>query len=138
MESAQRGLVHRCASLQVYRNVQAARKTQVAHKVVQVSRYHNNGALARLAAGQMGDHSQRWTVQVIEVGMGHQHGIDGRQIAETQPWTTEPFQHKDPAGKVRVNQNVLAADLQEEAGVPDESNSQLAVRGEPRFVRLSA
>ena len=62
---------------------------------------------------------------MIEVGMRNQHRIDGRQIAHTQSRTPQSLQDEDPAREVGVNQNVLAADLQEKTGVSDERHSQL-------------
>ena len=55
-----------------------ARKAEVIHQVAQLPRHHDDRALARLAPGQPGDGPQRWPVEVVEVGVRDQHGVDGR------------------------------------------------------------
>ena len=65
---------------------------------------------------------------MVEVRVRHQHGIDGRQVAQPQAGTTQPLEDEEPACKIGIDDDVLAADLQEEAGVSDEGNTQLAAR----------
>ena len=110
-----------------------ARKSQITHQVAQMPGHDDQRPLAGLSLGQPGDGSQRRPVQVIEVGVRHQHRIDRRQVAHSHSRTTQPLQHEDPAGEVRVDQDVLAADLQKEAGVSDECHSQLSTPGENRL-----
>ena len=68
-------------------------------------------------------------MQMVEVGMGDQHGINGRQIAQPHSRSAQPFQDENPACEVRINENVLAADLQEKAGMPNESEAELVAPG---------
>ena len=84
------------------------------------------------------DGAQRRPVQMIEVRMRHQHQIDSRQIAHSNPGTPQPLQHKQPAREVRIDHHALPADLHEEAGMANERDPQFAVGDETRFVRLSA
>ena len=100
---------------------------------MEVPGHDNERPLARLATGQVRDGSQRRTMQVIEMRMGDQYGINSRQIAHSQSGTTQSLQHKNPAGEVRVDQYVFSANLQEEAGVPNECNSQLSSRRQNRL-----
>ena len=48
-----------------------------------------------------------------------------------------PFQKKQPARKVRVNDDTLSTDLHEETRVSDEGDAQLAVRYQLGLVSLS-
>src|ERR1700688_583088 len=81
--------------------------------------------------------SQRRAVQMIEMRVRYQHQVDGRQVAHSKPGTPQPLQHKQPAREVRIDYHALPTDLHKKAGVPDESDSQLAVRGQPGLVRIS-
>ena len=91
------------------------------------------GRLPDLAAREPRNGAQRRPVQVVEVRVRNQHRIDGRQIAQPQPGPPQPLEHEDPAREVRVDQNVLAADLEEEAGMSDEGYAQLTAAGQHRF-----
>src|ERR1700688_2173809 len=55
-----------------------------------------------------------------------QNEVNGRQITNLHPRLPESFQHKKPARKVRVNDDVLPTYLQEETGVPNKSHAHLA------------
>ena len=70
---------------------------------------------------------KRWPVKMIEVGMGDQHQVNGREIVDLHAWLPQSLQHKQPASKVRINQDVLSADLHEEAGMPDKGHAHLPV-----------
>ena len=75
---------------------------------------------------------------MIEMSMSDQHRIDGRKIPHAQPRTTQPLQNENPPGKVRVNENILATDLQKEAGVPNECNAELFPRNQDRLSTCAA
>lgn len=62
-------------------------------------------------------------MQMIEVRMRHQYGVDRRQVAHPQPRPTQPLQNKNPLREVWVDDNVLPADLQKEARVSDECDA---------------
>src|SRR3981189_743269 len=76
-------------------------------------------------------------MQVIEMGVRHQNYIHRRQIPHMQAWLSYPFQKKQPARKVRVDDDALPPDLQEEAGMPDEGDTHLPVVYELRLVGSS-
>src|SRR5258706_6127581 len=84
------------------------------------------------------DRPQRGPMQVIEVGVRHQHQIDSRQIPYSQPRTPQPLQHEKPASEVGIDHHALPGHLHEETGMPDERNPQLAVGSETRFMGLAA
>jgi hypothetical protein len=73
--------------------------------------------------------TQRRAVQMIKVRMRNQDDINGRQIPDAKSRTPQPFQHKQPARKVRIDHRTLPADLHKETGMANESDPQLAVRG---------
>src|SRR5258706_16429838 len=76
-------------------------------------------------------------MQMIEMGVRHQDHIHRRQIPHMQPWLSYPFQKKQPARKVGVDDDALSSDLQEEAGMPDESDTHLTIGYELGFVGSS-
>ena len=94
-------------------------------------------ALAGLATGERGDGTQRRTVQVVEVRVGDEHGVDGRQVAHAQAGTAETLEDEDPLGEVGVDDKVLATQLQEETGVANEGEAQLSASDELRFTGLA-
>ena len=73
-------------------------------------------------------------MQMIEVRMRYQHDVDGRQVAEAQARPAQALQHEDPAGKIWVDQDILPADLEKEAGMSDEGHAQFAPAGKYRFM----
>src|ERR1700686_1649203 len=83
------------------------------------------------------DGAQRRTMQMIEMRMGDQHHVDGRKVGNAQSGTTQALQHKKPACEVGIDDNALAANLHEKAGVADEGDAKFAIRGEPRLVSLT-
>src|ERR1039458_404623 len=76
-------------------------------------------------------------MEMIEVGMGHQHHVDGRQIGDSESGTAQAFQDEQPAREVRIDDDALSANLHEEAGMPDEGDAELAAGGEAGFVSLA-
>ena len=77
-------------------------------------------------------------MQVIEVGVGYQDQVCRRQIAQVQAGLAEALQHKQPACKVGVDDDVLSADLQEETGMSDEGDAEFAIRNQRWLVRLAS
>src|SRR5262245_20715363 len=71
------------------------------------------------------------------MGMSNQHYIELWQIFDAHARMPQAFQHKQPAGKIRINQNALSAQLKEEAGVPDEGDSQVALDDGDGLVALA-
>lgn len=74
---------------------------------------------------------------MVEVRVRDQDHVNGGQIAQMDSGLAQPFQDKQPAGEIGIDQNILAAHLQKEAGVADESQSQLSVGGEFGFMGLA-
>lgn len=108
---------------------------KIANNIANTPRDDDRRPLARLAPREPRDGAQRGPVQVVEVSVRNQHRVDGRQVAQPQAGAAKPLKHEDPAGKVRVNQDVLPANLQEEAGMSDEGYAKLPAAGEYRFAR---
>lgn len=88
---------------------------------------HQRGRRAGLAAGLARDGAQRLFMQVIEMRVGDQHDVGRRQIAQIQSWLTQALQDEKPAREVGIDDNVVASNLEEKAGVPDERDAQFAV-----------
>jgi len=83
------------------------------------------------------DGAQRLAMQVIEVSVGHQYDIHRRQVAQVQSRLTQALKNEQPAREVGIDDDVLSADLQKKAGVPDKGHAQLAIRNQLRFVGLA-
>ncbi len=62
-------------------------------------------------------------MEMVEVRVRNQHRINCRKIAQPQTGTAQALEDEDPAGEVRVDQDVLAAHLEEEAGMSDEGHA---------------
>jgi hypothetical protein len=75
-------------------------------------------------------------VQVIEMRVSDKHKVDRGKIAYTNSRFAKALQHKQPAGEIRVNYDILAAHLYKEAGVPNESQSQFTVAHQSWFVNF--
>ena len=89
-------------------------------------RHHNRGCHSVTAFGLLHDGAQRRSVQVVEVGMCNQHQVNGRQIAHPQARLPQTLEDEEPARKVGIDDNILAANLEEETGMTDESYAHLA------------
>ncbi len=76
-------------------------------------------------------------MQVIEVGVGHEHDIDGGQVVQLQSGLAQALENEEPSGEVGVDHNVHPTHLQKKAGMPDEGNAQFAIRDQKRLVGLA-
>src|SRR5437016_5634470 len=76
------------------------------------------------------DGPQRRPVQVVKVGMGYEHNIDGRQIAHVQAGTAQALEYEKPAREVGIDHNAAPANLHQEAGVADEGDAEFSVGGQ--------
>jgi hypothetical protein len=72
-------------------------------------------------SGLLNQGAQRGPVQMVEVGMRNQHQVDGRKVAQLYSGLSQTLQHKQPAGKIGIDDDVLSTDLDEEAGMAYES-----------------
>ena len=95
------------------------------------------GRGSSLAPGLARNGAQRLAMQVIEVRVGYQHEVHWRQVAQVQSGSTQALKNEEPAREVGIDDYVLSADLQEEAGVSNEGDAEFAMRGELRFVGLA-
>ena len=97
-------------------------------------RHDQRGGRSSLAAGLPRYGAQRLAMQVIEVGVSYQDHVCRRQIAQVQTGLAQALQHKEPARKVGVDDDILSADLQEKTGMSDEGDSKLAIANQSGFV----
>ena len=72
-------------------------------------------------------------MQVIEVSMCHQHRINRGQVHDTQAGVAQALQDEKPSRKVRIDNDVLATDLYEEAGMANEGDPELSMTGKHGF-----
>ena len=62
--------------------------------------------------------------------MGDENEVNGRQVGDADTGTAQAFKNEDPGGIVWIDDDVLTADLNQEAGMSDESNAEfLGFRG---------
>jgi len=111
---------------------------QVRHQIGNMAGDNDRWRRPTLVQIVLHDRPQRGPMQMIKVGVRHQHQIDGWKIAHAQPGTAQALQHKQPAGKVGIDSNALPTDLQKEARVADESDAKFPVGDKPRLVGLTA
>ena len=100
-------------------------------------RHYERGRGSSLAPGLPCYGAQRLAVQVIEVRMGDEDEVCRRQVAQVQSGLAQTLEHKEPAGKIRIDDDILSADLQEETRMSDEGDAELAISDEGGFVRLA-
>src|SRR5271157_5893634 len=76
-------------------------------------------------------------MQMIEVRVGYEHEVHGRQVARVQSRLTQTFKHEKPAREIRIDNDVQAANLQKKTGVPDEGEAELTLCNQLRFVNFA-
>ena len=74
---------------------------------------------------------------MVEVRMRNEHDIHRREVAQVQAGLAQSLQNEQPARKVRVDDDIHSSHLEEEAGMADEGDAQLAAFNELRLVRAS-
>ena len=62
--------------------------------------------------------------------------MGGRSRTLTPGWRSR-FSTNSQRRKIRIDDDILAADLHEKAGMPDESHAQIAITDQFGFVRLA-
>jgi hypothetical protein len=110
---------------------------EIGDEVEEVMRNDERGRGSSLAAGLARDGAQRLAMQVIEVGVGDEDYIHGRQIAQVEAGAAKAFQDKKPACEVGIDDDVVLADLEKKAGVSDEGDAKFTVRDEFSLVGLA-
>ena len=113
------------------------REAEIGNQIGDMARNDNCRRFSPRTQIVVHDRAQRGPMQMIEVRVRHQHRIDGWQIAHTNAGTPQSLQHKQPAGKVGIDHHALPADLKKKTGMPDERNSQFALRCQARLVSFA-
>lgn len=112
-------------------------EAEIRDEIEDVMGHDERRRLASFPASLACDGTQRLTMKMIKMRVRHEHDIHRRKIAQAQPGTAEALQNEEPAGEVGIDDYVHAADLQKEAGVAYEGDSQIAIRNQLRFVGLA-
>ena len=102
-------------------------EAQVGNEVKNVLRNHDGRRRSTPPFGMPYQGAQRWTMEVIEMRVGDQNHIHRGKIINSYAGLAKPLQDKQPTSKIRIDDYALAADLQEEAGMPDEGHAHLPV-----------
>jgi len=110
---------------------------EIGNQIEHMMRNHQRGRGAALLARKARDGAQRMTMQVIKMRVRDQNHVHRRQVAHVQSRLPDAFQQKQPAREVRIDDDVLSAQLQEETGVSDKREAEFAVGHELRFVSAS-
>ena len=72
------------------------------------------------------DFPQCGPVEMIEVGVGDQDGVDGREVVDVQARMAHAFDDLEPLGPVGVDEHAVTARLNEKRGVPDPGDPDFA------------
>ncbi len=56
-------------------------------------------------------------MQVVKVGVGDEYGVYRWEIFDSKTWPPQAFQDEKPSGENGINDEVPAAELNEEAGM---------------------
>ena len=75
-----------------------ASKSEVVNEIPHLER-HNDRLI-------FGDAPQRAPVEMIEMGVGDEHRIDGWQIVNSEPWVSDALDNFQPLGPVRIDQEI--------------------------------
>ena len=78
------------------------------------------------------DGPQRRTMQVVEMRVRDQHGVDRRQVGDAQSRAAQALEYEQPAREIGIDDEILATKLHEEAGMSDEGDAHLSRRGAAR------
>ncbi len=74
------------------------------------------------------DPLERFLVQVVKVGVRHQHEVDLGHVIQQDTRMLHPFHDPHPLGPVRVEEHRVVLELHEKGGVPDPRHAGLALR----------
>src|SRR5579872_3111042 len=102
-------------------------ETEIGDQIHNVMRHHNYGWRCPAYPGMLNDGAQRWPMEMVKVSMGDQNQIGRGKIADLDSGFAQTLQHKQPPGKIGIDDDVLPANLDEEGGVADESQPQFPV-----------
>jgi len=94
-------------------------KSEPVHEIAD-SVWNNNGLVG-------GDSAQATPVEVVEVGVGDENQIDRGEVMVGKTGMAQSTDHEKPVGPVRVDQNVSLVALNEEGGMTDPRDADLAL-----------
>jgi hypothetical protein len=95
-------------------------ESQIMHEIADVFG-HGNGLVAGYGA-------QRAAIQMIEVGMGDQHEIDGGEVAELDPGMLDAFNDLEPFCPIGIDEHAVLGGLNEKGCMSDPGDAKLAGR----------
>src|SRR5581483_10630751 len=98
---------------------------KIGDEIADVARDDNGGFLAVFAKVGASHGAERRTMEMIEMSMRDKNEIDARKVGNAHAGSTEAFQHKNPGRVIGIDYDILAAELDEEAGVADEGDAEL-------------
>ena len=112
-------------------------KPRSSHQVLHPPGHHGD----RRPASHLGvvgdDPAQGWPIEVIHMRVGKQHHVNGRQILDPDSRPAQAPQRDQPFGEDRVDQQLTAADLDQERRVANERDPQLPRRNQDGLLRFS-
>ena len=76
----------------------------------------------RLVAG---DGAECLAVEMVKVGMGHQHEVDCWQVVDFHAGLLDAFDDFEPLGPVGIDEHAVLGSLNEERGMADPSDADL-------------
>jgi hypothetical protein len=71
--------------------------------------------------------AETWFVKVIEMRVGEQDEIDGRQVFDFETGAFDAFEEEEPVGEIGVDENVEIGELNKEGGVTDPGEGDFAL-----------
>lgn len=102
-------------------------ETEIGNQIKHVMWNNDRRRSAPLTAGLLYDGAQRWTMKVVKMSVRHQHQVDGGQVADIDSWLAQPLEHEQPAGEIRIDEDVQSADLHKKTGMANESKAQFSI-----------
>jgi len=74
-----------------------------------------------------GHSAKRLAVQMVEMGVRHQHKVDSGQVVDFQARLLDALNHFQPLRPIRINEHAMLGSLNEERGVADPCDTNLAM-----------
>ena len=65
-------------------------------------------------------------MEMIEVGVGQQDQVNGGEVLDLEAGSFDALEQKEPVGEVGINQNIEVGKLEEEGGMTDPGDGDLA------------
>jgi len=93
-------------------------EAKIERKVANSPRHDGNFRLRQSA--------KRGFVKVIEVRVGQEHQVDGRQVLNFQTRPFDAFQKEQPVREVRIDEHIQVGELNQERSVADPGDGDLS------------